>query len=218
MDALGQPAQLPSGAASSSARVVERRAVRARGLPDSRRSSIASADQALLRAVVEVTLELAARGCRPPRRCARARRRSSAQPRAQVGLQALVLQRDPGRAGHRADQQGARRAATTSWTSAATGSPRRSTERGHAVARVGHGSDDRLPDAGRRSPPYWAPRTPSSSVGSRSARASVSRNWPGAAGSRRSTDVSRRSPTGRAGHAAGRRGRPAGSPPAARGS
>ena len=63
----------------------------------------AEADEPLLRAVVEVALELAAGGVAgldDPR----AGRPQIGQPRAQVGLQALVLERDPGRRGDRADQ------------------------------------------------------------------------------------------------------------------
>ena len=65
-------------------------------------------DEPLLRAVVEVALELAARGVAgldDPG----ARGPQVAQAGAQVGLQALVLERDPGGGGDRADELAARR-------------------------------------------------------------------------------------------------------------
>ena len=63
----------------------------------------AEADEPLLGAVVEVALELAAGGVAGLDDPGAARPQIG-EPRAQVGLQALVLERDPGRRGDRADQ------------------------------------------------------------------------------------------------------------------
>ena len=110
-------------------------------LPAIRRRTTRERDEPLLRAVVEVALELAAGGVAgfddPGARGAQV-----AQAGAQVGLQALVLERDPGGGGDGADQLAARPASEASWISAATGVPSRSTN--VATRPASAGSCERL--------------------------------------------------------------------------
>ena len=157
-------------------------------------------DEPLLGAVVEVALELAAGGV-AGLDDAGARGPQVAQAGAQVRLQALVLERDPGRGGDRADELGLLLRAT-----------RRGSARPPGRRRVRRTwSRDRPPAARsacrrcRRRPRTRAPSTRARALGSRSARASASRSAPGSAGSEVDQQVAEGSARG--GRAAGRRGR-----------
>ena len=108
VDALGELAQLAQRVGERRARLVEQRtgggrvAVEPRvGEPERHRDR----HQPLLRAVVQVALDpppLGLRGLDDPR----ARRAQLLEPGAQLGLQALVLEREPGRRAGRGDELG----------------------------------------------------------------------------------------------------------------
>ena len=163
-------------------------------------------DQPLLRAVVQVALELAAGGVAgldDPR----SRRAQVGQPGAQVGLQALVLERDPGRGRDRADelglvlqrgvvdQRGDGRAAALD-------------ERGDAAGACGRQLDRLTVDADVASGTR-APSRPARARG-RAARGRASPAAHPARRARAGRPAARRSRSARAARAAARRGRSSG--------